>query len=295
MSSMEIKLVAVVCLFFVALWGEAYAQEAQTLCVAYSQDGDVFADCNSNVLRITHTGDIRSFAATPDGEALVLVRGVLRSTVEVLEPNQRHFLKVAPNRDAEFSCGTILLTIRARPEIGKATVTDVLTGAAAKFPDYVAFRCSADRKVVVGWTSRADRSLYIGAPPHLVASDVDLFGVSPDGQTIAYSTGFKTCVASDQSSIHCFDMPAIDRYSVSNLGQVLFTTQTDETCYYSDSLHATRRRVSSKQEQDACTGIALLSNAKGEPRIVHRRGRNPQWITAAGAESLANIGRSSHR
>ena len=210
---------------FLSVTGACFGQPKEP-CFAFLLKGDVATVCHGKTIRITHRGDIEDFAVSDERSSLAYVtsRVIKRDATATFEAATTAVvnLKTGDVRRVEgvdrivSTCGGILPN-----EIEPETSTrDLNTGEDVRFPPYVRFRCSSDRRVIVGITKNGSSQdqmsdLYEEVPPSTqiaAAGDVSVhyFNISPDGSKIAWFNDVRPlCVYSGPSSTQCVDHATI--------------------------------------------------------------------------------------
>lgn len=157
------------------------------------------------------------------------------------------------------SCGTILMVSRSK-------VRDAVTGKTLPIEPYITFRCSADRKIVVGRPKRGGLEVGTASPQVLVSPHnlPLLYDISPTGRYVAYLQRRRLCVADLSGTTSCGPTNAVDfadRLSVSDLGSVIFGRWPSG-------------------------GLAMWKPGQKSPIVLQTVGRDPQWLTPAAASAL---------
>jgi hypothetical protein len=270
-------------------------------CFAYILDGDVWFRCNGQAHRVTTQGDITDFAISQD--TLAWERRHEEADIESFPLNGQPGPYLDPRGGPSrlyASCGTILHVRYGYDERGFPTgrAVSVLEVPGAKpvaLGSYVGFRCSTDRKVVVG-TTDGGATLFEGLPPsEMLAGPSKLYwyfkyhdyDVSPGGDYVAYLGPLGVYVRKNglpPAEVHDgFE----DRVSISDVGEVLYSTHWDEhTCSYKDPWHASLQPRPGYTEGDLCQAVAMWHPGLREPEILVPLARDPQWISAKTAERL---------
>jgi hypothetical protein len=190
------------------------------------------------------------------------------------------------------TCGGILWAYDAKRD--HSGTRDLITGDEIEVPPYKWFRCSSDRKVVVGIIGNAD-DLYKGASPATKVARAEkpyfwTFDVSPGGSKVAYTSHSRgLCVFSSSGPAQCTADDSIvafaDGLSVNDSGEVLVATDTPQECFYKTPSNFSSTPISGAS-RDACLGIGYWKPGLKSIEILEPIGRNPQWISPATAGLL---------
>lgn len=269
---------------------------AQSPCFAYLRDGDVYAKCGGSQLRLTYAANFADFAISDDGANIAVKReSVIGKTsddsgtlgdcrVELYSLSTAASVSSIEHScgDLYASCGTILLEDHIKG------VHDVIAGKKLQIAGYRRFVCSADRSIVVGWPGYNDQNFSLGTTTigriEVVAGGAS---VSPSG-AIGYFTD-----TSNTNSVCQMDRTgkplcqkgadAFGRISVSDSGEVLFTTHTENGCFYR------RGKVIKAQPpesgDDECLGIAMWKRGSSK-LVVEELAEYPQWLTDKAADAV---------
>lgn len=286
----------------------------EPLCYGFLRDGDVFLACNSRTEQITRFGDVEDFAVAYQKPILALIRHrakaqgraldnghefISHSALQVIPLNGGPPGRMSPLQTPTVlqpSCGTVL-SVMWEPSIGNrlGRAYDVLTGQRVEFDPYKNFRCSSDRKVVVGWENpdhmilkvgtSAERTLYAAAEYELI------YDVSPNGEYIVYNTiehhKGKLCLIRSGEETRCIEKGCGMSLSVSDSGAVLIGTVAVQGCYFKDSNHfSPTPRPGYTDETDGCPAVDYWNPRDKSSSLVEPLGRNPQWITPDAAAAL---------
>ncbi len=276
-------------------------QEPQgpSVCFGFLQNGDVYVKCNGTTQRITQLDSVTDFAVAADGSRIALIRskGVGRrkggrTIASAVLENARlrgglpsHLLPATSFTGLVASCGTIFT-------FSGSSARNLDEGARLGFDLYNSFRCSSDRKVVVGTLESECRVLKSGWPPDhdLVTASLHsrlYYDVSPSGNFIASYADAKLCVREGGKPARCVsDIDAFDRISVSDTGDVLFTTHWDGTCSYKDMWHISKKPLPGYDGADQCIAVGAWRPDYSEPKILEALARDPQWITSEVSAAL---------
>jgi len=279
---------------FLTLAGVAFAQ-AKDPCLAFLLRADVTVLCEKKTTQVTHLRNIESFAVSEERSSFAFANSGAASayTTTVIDLKAGTSKKVEGIESVVSTCGGILPN-QNRP---RTSTRDVVTGEDLTFAPYVRFRCSADRRVVVGITkdgsTKDQRSdLYEGLPPSAKIAafeDVDAyyFGVSPDGSRVAYYNDVRPlCVLTRLGTAQCVEHSTIsDPVSVNDSGEVLVATGTGRGCVYRTSYDFSPAATRAGGD-DECLGIGYWKPGMKAISFIVPLGRNPQWISPRIAASL---------
>jgi hypothetical protein len=289
--------------------GSSAPQAAATApqCFAYILDGDVWFRCNGQAHRVTTEGDITDFAISRD--LLALERSHDEADIESFPLNGQPGPFLDPRGGPSWlyaSCGAILHVMYGYDERGFRTrlavsVLEVPGAKPLKMGSYLEFRCSSDRKVVVG-TADGGSTLTEGVPPGQLLAEPSPkywyfkyrdYDVSPSGSYIAYSAPEAIYVRTNARIVGEIHDGIADRISVSDAGELLYTTDWWEEapgrphiCSYKDAWHASLKPRPGYTEGEPCIAVAMWHPGLREPEILVPLARHPQWISARTAERL---------
>jgi hypothetical protein len=267
------------------LAGLCFAQPKEP-CFAYLLKGDILTVCQGKTTQITRRGDVEHFAVSEELASLAYITGGEgAATVVNLKTGNR---KPVEGVDGVVStCGGILPI----PVGAGSSTRDVVTGAELTFAPYTRFRCSADRRIVVGITRH---ELYLGVPPSTriaAAGDVhDLyFNISPDGSKIAWFNDIKPlCVVSGSGTPQCVEHETMsDPVSVNDSGEVLAAAGTGKGCVYTTSYNFSPAK-SPDAGDDECLGVGYWKPGLAAIVFLQDLGRNPQWLRPETAKLLVD-------
>ncbi|HLB87206.1 MAG TPA: hypothetical protein VJK29_06095 [Terriglobales bacterium] len=170
---------------------------------------------------------------------------------------------------------------------------DLIGETALELKPYGDFRCSSDRKIILGTTVADHGVLMGGLPPDRRIARLKgrgrevKYDVSPGGRYIAYFDYGKLCVEQFGSASTCVaDVEAFDRISVSDSGEVFFTSHTNGTCYYRDTWHVSKKPLPGYSQADECHAVFSWRLGEKAPVMLEFLGRNPQWLTPEAASAL---------
>jgi hypothetical protein len=287
-SSLRLRLCNAGCAFVLFTTGAAFAQPKEP-CIAFLLRADVTVLCANKTTQITHRRDIESFAVSEERSSFAFANrgGKGRDaayTSTVIDLKTGTSKKVEGVESLVSTCGGILPNQVATP----TGIRDVVTGENVAFAPYVRFRCSADRRVVIGITS----GLYEGVPPSAkiaAMEDVDAyyFGVSPDGSKVAYYNDVRPlCVVSRPGMKQCVEHNTMsDPVSVNDAGEVLVANGTGRGCVYRTSFDFSPA-ASPTGGDDECLGVGYWKPGSKAIAFIVPLGRNPQWISPRMAASM---------
>lgn len=270
--------------------------DAESPCFAYLQDGDVYADCGKDSLRLTTTGDLTDFAITDDGSALAIEREFTiartRDSVGQVGDCEIQILSLssnAPPRTINHSCGSLYATCGSiLLEQRTNGVEDLIAGKTVRIAGYQRFVCDSKRTVVAGWPGDGNQSFSVGKDSiRQIAEVAGGASVSPSG-IVSYFTEAsnrnQVCELSRGGGQLCLnDADAFDRISVSDFEEILFTTHTDGGCLYHN--YKVTKVTPPGTGNDQCLGIAIWKPSSGKA-VVKELAKHPQWLTSQAAEAL---------
>ena len=263
------------------------------LCYAFLRNGDLWTVCDAKRERIHidhHAFDL-TFSASTSSMAFLIDKpelrgrtGQLRSDLVVVDlgQNARRSKSEVEFRTLVATCGTIL---GFPVGIGKRPPMDLLTGSPLEFPPNLDFRCTSDRRVVLGfhdWGTPQESQLVLtvdGKESRTFFADLGNpgdFDISSNGRYIAYIGRNKgresLCVSEPAGPAACSPMTPGGAYQifVSDLGVVLYTTDSDKDCGGA-----------------SCRAVAYWRPGLAGPEIIEANDSNsPQWITPQAAAAL---------
>jgi hypothetical protein len=253
-------------------------------CFAFLLKGDITAVCEGKTTQITHRGDVQNFAVSDDIATMAYISGGA-GVATVVNLKTATTKKVPGADEVVATCGGILPI----PVGASATIHDVVTGAELTYPPYLRFRCSADRKTVVGITQH---QLYLGVPPATkvaAGSEVhDLyFNISPSGAKVAYFNDVKPlCLFSGTGPAQCVEHETMsDVISVNDSGELLAASGTGKGCVYKSAYNFTPAKPPDSGD-DECLGIGYWKPGMSAIVFLVDVGRNPQWLRPETARLL---------
>lgn len=287
--------------------GESFGQ-APRPCLAFILRGDVVVACDKQRTQITHRGDIEAFAISDDRLALAYTASrVLERTATVKTSAQNITIVDLRSHSSNLtqgagrivsSCGGILLVNALS---GDTMVRDLLAGDNLAFRPYQRFRCSADRKTIVGIANVRDGDLVMGLPPTVKLKQVgdfepNNFNISPNGSKVVFLNK-QLCVSSSGTSL-CSNTPQnlSGAPSVNDEGEVLVSVGTNQECFYKTPHNFSPSRFpgATDESRDQCLAIGHWKPGTARIEIIEPLGRDPQWIRSATAELLlAEFGRAA--
>lgn len=268
-----------------------------SLCYAFLRQGNLFLRCNGSLVQLSKHGDVTDFAVSETGNAIALLRldnhpstGRNLQFIPLTNGVKGQLLPLGHDFGGLIaSCGTILSLYR--------TAKDLLAGKDLDFKPYSDFQCSSDRKVIVGQVSidshgavvtglppgDSHTALVSGFPPNITKpwlpntdSEGFAYSLSPSGEYFAYYLPKELCLVQKLATKTC--TPNIDvlrEISVSDSGDIYFTTRTGPGCQYLESAAA------------KCIGIAVLKKGGHSSDIIEREASAPQWLTPTAASAIA--------
>lgn len=271
-------------------------------CFAFLLRGDVSVSCGRSVTQITRRGDVDEFAVSGEHStlgyttsAVVRQTGISEavvSTTTLVDLKSGMIRQLVGDSYIVNTCGGVFWAREGLP--WHSGTHELITGRELAEPPYNWFRCSADRRVVVGTSGERGSDLYEGIPPQTKVASAGTFyngtfSVSPSGSYITYFADTSpVCVVSPPAKRQCAAEPAElpDAPSVDDAGQVLFTIATPQECFYKSSSNFSPQRLAGPTDTDACLAVGYWRPGLKSVEIVAPLGRNPQWISPATAELL---------
>ncbi len=275
----------------------AVAACAQGRCFAFL-NGDVSVSCNGGHYRLTSSESIEGFAISEKPPYLVTTTTEILgrrkdaedtrdlATVVDLKSGKSRTLPAA-NRWVISTCGGVLV----RTAQG---ALDVISGQEVRMDPYTLFRCTPDRRTVVGVPKGG--GLFKGIPPkEEVATAASLhrfaFNLSPDGSKTVYRNGKSLCLSRSPGTAECAEYSGgalLDSPSVNDAGEVLVAAQTPEPCSYRTSTNFSPTPPPNWHVigGDACVKIGYWKPGLASIQLLDIYAGNPQWITPAVAERL---------
>jgi hypothetical protein len=256
-------------------------------CYAFLLKGDVTVVCEGKTARVTRRGDIHNFAVSNELATLAYITGS-EGVATLVDLKTRASRKVQGADEVVSSCGGILpIPVGA----GDAT-RELVSGAELSFPPFRRFRCSADRRSVVGISRR---ELYLGERKLAGPGDVhDLyFNISADGSKVAYFNDIKPlCVAAASATEpRCVQHETMaDPVSVNDAGETLTAAGTGKGCDYKNSFDFSPAKNPTAGD-DECLGVGYWKPGMESIVFLQPVGRNPQWLKAETAKLLMELGK----
>lgn len=269
---------------------------AQSSCYAYLRDGDVYATCGGSRLRLTNTADLSDFAISNDGAAIAVERehiigrtadksgALLDCTVELYGLSAISSASSIEHScgDLYASCGTILLEDRA------TGVVDVRAGKKLQIDGYRRFVCNADRSVVAGWPGYNDQNFSLGTTTiRRIEAVAGGASVSPSGAISYFTDASNTnsvCQMQRTGKPLCLEKAdAFGRISVTNSGEVLFTTHAEGGCSYRGGKVTKAQPPATGDDQ--CLGIAVWKPGSAKV-VVEELAEHPQWLTEEASDAM---------
>jgi len=262
-------------------------------CGAGLEAGDIYVRCavikagviKREHVRLTHTGDIKSWGITPDGTLLAFARG--RPNVDrelrVLDLRTRQTIKSEPTDQrsrVDPTCGTLLFSeFWIKDSTSGYTFHDLVENKEMPVPPSTrGLRCSGDRRYTLRLANYDE--LYLDSPqPSRIAKGVEYFNISPDGEHLAYSQGDQLCAGSreevQRDKASCLGMTwTAGPMVVLSDGRVLFTEQTGQACKFDSNGELSE----SGELSDPCPAIfgwkpgepndQLLSFKDSDPHVI---------------------------
>lgn len=266
----------------IAASGVCFAQPKDP-CYVFLLKADISAVCQGKTTQITHRGDVQNFALSD--QSLAFITGGEGAAIVVnLKTGTRKRIEGADGLVS--TCGGILpIPVGTSP-----SMREIVTGAELAFAPYSRFRCSADKRTIVGMTRK---ELYTGVPPATKIAgpgefDDLYFNISPDGSKIAYFNSVKPlCVVSGSGAPKCVEHETMaDPVSVNDAGETLTAAGTGKGCDYKTSFNFTPAKNSTAGD-DECLGIGYWKPGMEAIVFLQEIGRNPQWIKPETARLLA--------
>jgi hypothetical protein len=288
--------------FIASMAGSCFGQ-VQKPCFAFLLKGDVSVSCDGQRTQVTRRGDIDQLAVSDDLLSLGFVTSRITkrtaisadaayTTTLIDLKSEKVKTRVGPN-SVISTCGGIFWGIDETRQ--HSDTRNLVTGDQIATPPYNWFRCSADRRVVVGIAKDSGGALYEGVPPQIkIAPGGTRFGytfnLSADGSKVVYATDSSPlCVFSSSGPTQCAAEEAMDTFrdvlSVNNTGEVLVATHTEQGCFYKSPSNFSPTRTPGAG-QDACLGIGYWKPGLKTIEIIEPLGRNPQWISPTTAKLM---------
>lgn len=277
--------------------------QVQDACFAFLLRGDVVVRCEGTRAQITHRGDIDQFGVSREKSFLAYVTARItrrtptaadaRYTTTLIDLSSGSMRNVE-GQSLVSTCGGLLRLYNVTRD--HSGTVDLITGDEISMPPYNWFRCSSDRKIVVGTTKQSGADLYEGIPPRTkVAPDGSFFfgtfNMSPDGSKVAYYTDrHPVCLFSSPGTTQCAEESATlpDTPTVNDSGEVLVASATPQECFYKSAANFSpeRFRGATDENRDGCVGVGYWKPGLKSIEIIEPLGRSPQWISPATAALL---------
>jgi hypothetical protein len=270
------------------------------------RNGDLWIRYKGEAHALTTKGDYTDFAVNSDGSYLALLR-----TVQ-LQPSLAH-ITLLRNSGGDFSsvltiavstttsliatCGTLASVENSNALQGRVAISkDLLNRKDFSKSDYVDFRCSPNRQVVVGYKDMQDRELRVlGDPEKKTTLDYlpNLLDLSANGQFAGFYTSYigssHLCLWNLGETARCLlNQNVSDRVSVSDSGDMIFATDSGESCLYKDGEHYSITPKPGYDTGDTCPTVAHWHPGMAEAETLESLARHPQWLTDAAASRLAS-------
>ncbi len=295
----------IVCLsVLVLLVADVVFAQVDKPCFAFLLRGDVSVSCGGSVTQVTRLGDVDQFAVTDEHSALGYVTSAVKkrtgvsavsiSTTTLVGLRSGMTQRLVGDNFLVSTCGGLFWGYDAQRK--HSDTRELIMGEKMAMPPYTWFRCSSDRKVVVGTSGEPGSDLYEGIPPRTKIASAGsfshgTFSVSPNGSQVAYfADGSPLCVVAPPAAPQCAAQSAVlpNAPSVDDSGQALLTTSTSQECFYKTSSNFSPQRPASAngEETDVCLAVGYWRPGLKSVEIIAPLGRSPQWIKPATAELL---------
>lgn len=266
-------------------------------CFAFLLGGDVTVACDGRATKITNLGNVESFAITEEQSSLGYTTSRLTGrsesttvyayTATVVDLNTGKSRMIDGVRGVVNTCGG-LFSIHHVGDLLSST-RELVSGAELEFRLYDWFRCSSDRKTVVGSTRETGADLLEGlrtGAKIAAAGDFSVydFNVSPSGAKVAYINQLgAVCVLSPSSLMaECSATGGtlLDNPSVNDSGGVLIAAGTSRECFYRTSTNFSTKAFpgAANMNRDECLGIGYWRSGLKSIEIIQPIGCVPQWI-----------------
>jgi hypothetical protein len=277
--------------------------QAPEPCFAFLLKGDVSVTCEGTRTQITRRGDVDQFAVSNEQSVLGYITSTMtgRNPATAVEVDKTTLVDLRSGIIRQLvgdnflisTCGGLFWGYDAQRN--HSGTRELITGTEVVAPPYIWFRCSSDRRVVVGTTSESGGDLYEGVPPGRKIAVTGsfypgTFNISPNGSEVAYFTDRSPVCVASSSGMQCADRPAAlpNGPSVDDSGQVLFTVSTPQQCFYKTASNFSPERFTDATEgdADACLAIGCWRPGLKSVDVIEPLGRNPQWISPVIAKQL---------
>lgn len=275
---------------------------AETHAYAFLRNGDLWFQYKGEARAVTKKGLYKDFAVSNDGSYLALLGTVKEkpsvgqiSVVSLGNVGSLPTIEVSTTTSLIATCGTIAsvennVALKGRVAIAK----DLISREDFVKQDYVDFRCSSDKKVVIGYTGLDDRRLSVrGDLGKKVSLEnvPNLFDLSIGGKFGAFYTvavgSSHLCLWQTEGSSACLaNLNVFDRVSVSDSGDVLFATHSGESCLFLDAEHYSTTPKPGYDTGDECPDVAHWHSGMRDPEVLQSLARHPQWLTDAAVSRL---------
>lgn len=288
------------------------ATAQQSGCYTFVAKKELFVSCGTDTHRvplgIAPKFSLQSIAVSSERQYIAFTRKwTVSSNATNLFTDQDTVLIHLPSntrtirkgfRNLVATCGTVL------PLSAQATDSplDVITGEPLPPPPFQWLRCSADRSVLLGITSKSPDRLMVqrsGGPMTQVwvvdGSAKFHINISADGSHIAHHADERLCVTSNNTLRGCLPLPSeLDLLSVNDEGGVLFAAGTGQGCYYKNALDFYPKPFPGATDEnlDECLSIAYWQPGMATAVTKQPLGRSPQWVSSSFAAELRRWGRS---
>jgi hypothetical protein len=294
----------IVCLGVILLVQGVVFAQVEKPCFAFLLRGDVSVSCGGAVTQITRLGGVDDFAVSGEHSTLGYITSqvtkrpgssaVAISTTTLVDLRSGMARRLVGDNFLVSTCGGLFWGYDAQRK--RSGTRDLITGEEMAVPAYNWFRCSSDRRVMVGTSGERGSDLYEGITSRTKIASAGSFGqgtfsISPNGSQIAYfADGSPLCVFAPPTAPQCAAESAVlpNAPSVDDAGQVLFTTSTPEECVYKTPSNFSPKRpaLATGEGTDACLAVGYWRPGLKSATIVESLGRNPQWISPATAGLL---------
>ncbi len=171
---------------------------------------------------------------------------------------------------------------------------DLLNDVSIDAGPYYWFRCSSDRRTVVGTSQTKREDLLSGVPSKrrvAPAGSFNAYGfnISPDGSRIAYYHR-QLCVSAENGTAECSGEQGtfIRNPSVRDSGEVLVTTGTGQECFNRSDTDFSPKRFpgATDENRGPCFGIGYWKPGLKSIQVFESIGSDPQWINPVTAQLL---------
>jgi len=177
---------------------------ARKVCYAFLRHGNLWTVCQGKRERIA--SKLVDFAVSADGSHFAFQENLepsgigrtQQALVSLNPPFKEQAKETAYPESLYAACGTIVSV-----PYGNSAFFDLLASRRIEFPPYADFRCSSDRRTVVGWTEQDDEEFMKRAKANPGSSELNLrvsrngresnfsvegavFAVSPNGRYLGY-------------------------------------------------------------------------------------------------------------